>query len=127
MTGQENVLNWFEVPATDINRAQKFYEAVFDIQMQQQEMMGMIMSFFPFEMSSGKLSGALVQGPMHKPSDSGTIIYFNANPSIQTVIDRIETAGGKLLMPRTQITEEIGYMAFFRDTEGNTVALHAEQ
>jgi len=41
------------------------------------------------------------------------------------VIDRIEKAGGKILMPKTLISQQIGYMAFFTDTEGNRMALHA--
>jgi hypothetical protein len=35
--------------------------------------------------------------------------------------------GGKILMGRTEINPEIGYMAFFLDTEGNRVALHSQQ
>ncbi|MNH47487.1 hypothetical protein D3C79_1107530 [compost metagenome] len=56
----------------------------------------------------------------------GAIIYLNANPTIQTVIDKIEPSGGKLLMDKTQIDENIGYMAFFVDTEGNRMAIHAQ-
>ena len=89
-------------------------------------MMGMKMAGFPAEMGNGKATGGLVQGPMHKPSAEGALIYLNANPNIQTVIDRIDAAGGKVLMPKTQISPEIGYMAFFMDTEGNKVGLHAQ-
>jgi predicted enzyme related to lactoylglutathione lyase len=89
-------------------------------------MMGMKMAGFPAEMGNGKATGGLVQGQMHKPSAEGVLIYLNANPNIQTVIDRIDAAGGKVLMPKTQISPEIGYMAFFMDTEGNKVGLHAQ-
>jgi predicted enzyme related to lactoylglutathione lyase len=68
----------------------------------------------------------LVQSQMHKPSVDGSVIYLNANPDIQTVIDRIEAAGGKVVMPRTQISPEIGFMAFFIDSEGNKIGLHAQ-
>jgi predicted enzyme related to lactoylglutathione lyase len=127
MDKSSNSLNWFEIPAVDITRAKKFYESIFSIQMQDMgEMMGMKMAGFPAEMGNGKASGGLVQGPMHKPSADGAVIYLNANPSIQTVIDRVEKAGGKMLMPKTQISPEIGYMAFFVDSEGNRMALHAQ-
>jgi predicted enzyme related to lactoylglutathione lyase len=127
MDKNSNSLNWFEIPALDIARAKKFYETIFEIKMEQmQEMMGMKMAGFPADMGNGKASGALVQGQMHKPSMDGCIIYLNANPKIQTVIDRIEKAGGKVAVPKTQISPEIGYMAFFVDTEGNKVALHAQ-
>jgi len=127
MSAKTNALNWFEIPVTDTSRAKKFYETILDIKMDTNEMMGMEMTSFPFDMqsSTGKVSGTLVKGPMHKPSMDGAVIYLNANPAIQTVIDRIEKAGGKILMPKTLISEQIGYMAFFTDTEGNRMALHA--
>ena len=77
------------------------------------EMMGMKMAGFPADMGNGRVSGGLVQSAQHKPSMDGCVIYLNANPEIQTVIDRIEKAKGKVLMPKTQISPEIGYMAFF--------------
>lgn len=127
LSANTNALNWFEIPVTDSARAKKFYETILDIEMFSDNMMGMEMTFFPadVEAQNGKVSGGLVKSPMHKPSMDGAIIYLNANPTIQTVIDKIEAAGGKVLMPKTMITEQIGYMAFFADTEGNKVALHA--
>ncbi len=127
MDKNSNSLNWFEIPAKDITRAKKFYESIFATKMEDiGEMMGMKMVGFPSEMGNGKASGALVQSEMHKPSMDGAVVYLNANPNIQTVLDRIETAGGKVVMPKTQISPEIGNMAFFIDSEGNKVALHAQ-
>jgi uncharacterized protein len=122
-----NALNWFEIPAKDITRAKKFYESIFATKMEDMpEMMGMKMTSFPAEMGNGKVSGAIAQSDMHKPSTDGAVVYLNANPSIQTVLDRIEKAGGKVVMPKTQISPEIGSMAFFIDSEGNKVGLHAQ-
>lgn len=128
MDKNTNALNWFEIPAIDIARAQKFYETLFDITMDDMgEMMGMRMVGFPGENGNGKASGALVQGPMHKPSATdGAVIYLNANPSMQVVVNRIEAAGGSIVMPSTHISDDIGYMAFFIDSEGNRMALHAQ-
>lgn len=126
MTAQENALNWFEIAATDIKRAKKFYETVFDIQMEESEMMGMKMATFPFDMN-GKVSGALVQAEMYAPSADGAKIYLNGNPDLQTALSKVEKAGGKVQMPKTKITEEIGFMAFFTDSEGNTVGLHSQK
>ncbi|HYF30999.1 MAG TPA: VOC family protein [Chitinophagaceae bacterium] len=121
-----NSINWFEIPVKDIARAKKFYEAIFDIKLaDMQAMPGMKMAGFPYEYGNGKVTGAIVEGDMHKPSMDGITIYMNADPDIQTVIDRIEKAGGRVVMPRTQITPEYGYMAFFMDTEGNKLGLHA--
>lgn len=126
METNANALNWFEIPATDISRARSFYENIMNIKMDQQEMMGMHMAFFPYEPGNGKVSGALVQGDMYKPSMDGAAIYLNANPDMSNVISRIEAAGGKVIMPKTHITPEIGYMAFFIDSEGNRMALHSQ-
>ncbi len=125
MTAQENSLNWFEISVADIQRATKFYETVFGIEMHQSEMMGMKMAFFPSEDMNGKVSGSLVEGPMHQPSTSGAKIYLNGNPDLAVALSKIEAAGGKVSMPKTKISDEIGFMAFFTDTEGNGVALHS--
>ena len=127
MKSTENSLNWFEIPASDINRAKKFYEDVFGIRMDVQEMMGMKMAFFPSEDMNGKVSGGLVQGPSHKPSADGAKVYLNGNPDLANALGRVEAAGGKVLMPKTKITDEIGHMAYFADTEGNAVALHSNK
>jgi predicted enzyme related to lactoylglutathione lyase len=122
-----NSLNWFEIPVTDVNRASKFYSAVFGVTMDApMDMMGMTMVNFPNEMGNGKVYGALVKSQYHKPSQEGCTLYLNANPKIQTVIDQIEKAGGKVVMPKTDISPEIGVMAFFIDTEGNRIGLHAQ-
>ena len=90
MDKNSNSVNWFEIPAVDIERAQTFYETIFDIKMERmQEMMGMKMSGFPADMGNGKVSGGLAQSPMHKPSMDGCLVYLNANPEIQKVIDRV--------------------------------------
>lgn len=127
MDNKSNSLNWFEIPALDIARATKFYKTIFDTEMAPMpEMMGMKMSGFPMEMGSGMANGALAQSPQHKPSMDGAVIYLNANPDIQKVIDRVEKANGKVVMTKTHISPEIGYMAFIVDTEGNKVGLHAQ-
>jgi uncharacterized protein len=127
MDTSTNALNWFEIPATDISRAQKFYETIFDIKMMpMNDMPGMQMTGFPAEMGNGKVSGSLTKSEHHKPGMDGAVVYLNANPAIDTVIGKIEAAGGKMIMPKMQISPEIGYMAFFVDTEGNRMALHAQ-
>lgn len=120
-----NALNWFEIPISDIERAKAFYESAFDIQLHPMEMMGMTMLMFPSQ--SPKSGGALVKSDYHFPSDKGSLIYLNGNPDLQLVIDRIEEAGGEIAMAKTLIDEETGYMAFFRDSEGNLVGLHSGQ
>lgn len=124
MSGATNALNWFEIPVTDMARAKKFYETIFEISMEGMEMPGMKYAMFPFDPSQAKVAGGLAQSPMHTPSSTGSIIYLNANPDLQIVLDRIENAGGKVTMPKTSIGQN-GFMALFHDTEGNIMALHS--
>ena len=127
MTAQENALNWFEISVADMARAKKFYEAVFDIKMEEQTMADIKMAYFPADSMSGKVSGCLAHSDMHKPSADGAKIYLNGNPDLSNALGNVEAAGGKVVMPKTLITDEIGYMAFFVDSEGNGVALHSNK
>ena len=126
MDASTNSINWFEIPVTDMKRAKHFYQVIFSIHMDETEMMGMQMAFFPYEMGSGKASGALVQGGQRMPGDKGALIYLNANPSMDVILELIPQMGGIVLMPKTQISPEVGYIALFTDTEGNKLGLHSQ-
>ncbi len=121
-----HAISWFEIPATDLNRAQMFYETIFDFTMMPMDLPNIQMRLFPIEDRMG-IGGALVSsGGFHVPSATdGPLIYLNANPDVQLTLDKVEAAGGKILVPKTQISPEYGYMAVFLDTEGNRVALHS--
>ena len=125
MTNETNSLNWFEISVTDLARARKFYETIFVIEMPTDTMMGMEMAFFPYENGSGKASGALVKSDFHIPSENGVKIYLNGNPDLQNALSKVEGAGGQITMPKTHIGDDVGYMAFFMDSEGNSIALHS--
>lgn len=123
-----NSISWFEIPATDLNRAQRFYETVFGIQLMPMDMPNIKMRVFPVDDVMTGVSGALADtgGEYHKPSASeGVLIYLNANPDVQRVLDKVESAGGKIVVPKTEISPEHGHMAVFIDTEGNRVGLHS--
>jgi len=126
MSASTNALNWFEISVTDMKRAQKFYETIFEISMIPVEMMGMSMCMFN-DGSSGSVGGSLVKSENHKPNMDGAVIYLNANPDLQLVLNRVEKAGGKILMPKMLIDENTGNMAFIADTEGNKVGLHSNK
>jgi predicted enzyme related to lactoylglutathione lyase len=125
MDASVNAINWFEISVEDMGRAKHFYQVVFSMHMEETEMMGMKMTYFPAEMGNGKVSGALVQGSMHKPSAEGAVLYLNGNPDLNDVLSKVESVGGKVLMPKQEISPEIGYMAFFMDSEGNRIGLHS--
>jgi len=92
--------------------------------MQEQEMGGSLMGFFPMEDQTN--SGAIVKGDGYKPSDKGVMIYLNGGDDLANVLSLIEPAGGKIVLDKMKISDEIGYMAIFFDTEGNKLALHSQ-
>ncbi|MBP6432380.1 MAG: VOC family protein [Ferruginibacter sp.] len=122
----QHAISWFEIPTTDINRAQQFYEAVFQIKMTAIDMENIKMRMFPLDNPMEGVGGALVDSNgFHKPSGTdGVLIYLNGNPDVQIFMDRVEAAGGKIILPKMEISPEYGDMAIFLDTEGNRIALH---
>ena len=120
-------ISWFEIPSTDLNRAQKFYETIFDITLIPLDTPNIKMRMFPIDDMMTGVGGAIVDsGGFHIPSATdGPLIYLNGNPDVQFVLDKIEAAGGKVIVPKTEISPEHGYMAVFIDSEGNRIALHS--
>ena len=122
----QNAISWFEIPAVDIDRAQQFYETIFGFTMQSLNMEPLKMRLFPIEDKMG-VGGALCDsGGFHKPSATdGPLIYLNGNPDVQTILDKVVIAGGQIMVPKTEISSEFGFMAVFLDTEGNRVGIHS--
>jgi len=130
LSAETNALTWFEIPAEDIKRARTFYETVLDIRMETMEQGNPEEEtvFFPRQKDtimalSGIVSGAIVKASRLKPGRNGPLIYFNASPMLQHVLDKVEPAGGKIVSQPAKIPA--GYIAVIEDTEGNAVALHA--
>ncbi|HMJ47636.1 MAG TPA: VOC family protein [Ferruginibacter sp.] len=120
-------ISWFEIPTTDLNRANKFYEAIFGFTLHPMDLPNIKMRMFPIEDMENGVGGALVDsGGFHTPSATdGPLIYLNGNPDVQLIIDKVEAAGGKILVPKTEISPEYGYMAVILDSEGNRIGFHS--
>ncbi len=123
----QNAISWFEIGTTDLDRATKFYETIFGTQLVPMDLPNIKMRMFPLEDMMTQVGGALVDsGGFHKPSSTdGPLIYLNGNPDVQAVLDRVEGAGGKIVVPKTEISPEYGFMAVITDTEGNRIGLHS--
>jgi predicted enzyme related to lactoylglutathione lyase len=119
----ENLINWFEIPATDFSRAVSFYKGILGLEIQETEMFGTKMGFFPTDGTN--VSGAVVQGEDYEPSMTGVVAYRNGGNDLQTVLDKVEHNNGKVIVPKTQISPEMGYFGMFIDTEGNKIAVHS--
>ena len=122
-----NAISWFEIPAIDLARATLFYESIFSTQLVPIDLPNIRMRMFPLDDIENGIGGAIVDsGGFHKPSlTDGPLIYLNANPDIQLILDKVDSAGGSIMVPKTQISPENGYMAVIIDTEGNRIGLHS--
>jgi predicted enzyme related to lactoylglutathione lyase len=125
MSTQMNPVNWFEIPANDLDRAKAFYEYVFGVELSLQDLGPLRMAWFPMAQDAPGAAGTLAQSPEYTPSHAGTLVYFSAD-NIEDVLKRVEEKGGKILSPRKGIGE-YGFVAHFEDCEGNRVALHSSK
>ena len=113
-------VSWFEIPVNDMERAKKFYESLFGVEINVVDFGGLLMGWLPAK--EGGSSGALVKQESYIPSYEGTMIYFGVE-EVNDVLDRVVPAGGKIVNPKQSIGE-YGYVGHFEDSEGNRVALH---
>ena len=125
MDSTANPVTWFEIPVRDLQRAKKFYEAVFDTTLDVFDMGEIRMAWFPRPENATGTSGGLVAAPGREPSRLGTIVFFNVS-SIDSTLAAVEKGGGKVVMPRTGGGEH-GSIGQFEDTEGNLVALYSNE
>ncbi len=119
----KNAINWFAIPSSDLKRAVKFYNAIFDFKMNEMKMGDQDLAFFPSE--QGGVGGHIYIQKDFTPAGDGVTIFLNGGDDLKTILDRVEDAGGKIITPKTQISPEVGYMCYFIDSEGNKIALHS--
>lgn len=119
-----NVATWFELPVTDMQRAQTFYRAVLNAEFKNEEMSGFQMAIFNAEPDA--VSGMLVLGEQYQPSQTGAVVYFNGGEDLSLPLEKAVANGGSVLLPKTAIHDgECGYFALFADSEGNRVGLYS--
>jgi len=117
-----NAINWFEIPATNFERAVDFYGKVLGSPLQPMDQPEMRMAFFPT--SDQGVGGCVTHGNGNNPNTNGTLVYLNGGDDLAKPLSRVTDAGGEVIMPKTSIGEN-GFMAIFRDSEGNRVAFHS--
>jgi len=120
----KNYVNWFEIPVLNLKRAMAFYNHIYGIQMEMTEMKEYAMAFFPTDTGIG---GALVKGPGSVPGETGSLIYLNGGTNLQTMLAKVESVGGRVILEKTKINDDSGFFALFIDSEGNKLALHSKK
>ncbi len=116
-----SLYRYFEIPVLDLERAMHFYKEVFGYDFILDNVDGLEMAFFPFDRKEDGITGALVKGDVYKPTLSGVFIYFNTD-SIDETLQKAVLNGGEGIYPKTSVGE-FGYVAEFKDSEGNRIAL----
>ena len=121
----QNPVGWFEVPVTDMDRAIKFYNVVFEGECSEPSNDGTrTTAILPYGMIEGGGSLTLTDG--FTPSSDGIVLYLHCGDNLQVMLDRVVEAGGKVVYPKTDMGGGMGFLATFTDSEGNTLGLFSQ-
>ena len=119
-----NAINWFEIPAANFARAVAFYEQILATRLQIDESFpGMKMGMLPYDEPG--IGGCILAGDNFHPHADGVRIYLNGGDDLAPILARVEAAGGKVIMPKMLIRDDIGHIGLFSDSEGNIIGLHS--
>lgn len=116
-----NIVNWFDIPVGDLDRAMRFYAEVVAEPLQRYSAQGLEGALFP----DRGVTGTLLKGDSFIPGKDGSVIYFDGGEDLEPMLRRAEQAGGKVLLPKTEIDGGRGYFAYFEDSEGNRIGIHS--
>lgn len=121
-----NPVGWFDIYVDDMQRAQAFYESVFNITLENlsdPNDTGIVMKSFPHDMEKPGASGALVKMENMPAGQNSVVIYFSCD-DCSIIESRITNAGGKIEKPKFSIGD-CGFISLVVDTEGNIFGLHS--
>ena len=119
----KNAINWFSIPVADYERAKSFYQNVLDIKMADVEMGPQKMAFFPADEDG--VGGSLSLSKNFKALDNDEVTVYLSSSDLDESLNRVESNGGSVMLPKTQISSEFGYFGILIDSEGNKVGLHS--
>jgi predicted enzyme related to lactoylglutathione lyase len=117
------VINWFEIPVSDLARSTSLYEAMLDIKLLQ--IPGGTRALFRSDNREGA-GGEIVVDPKRQAGKTGTRIYLNARDGVERALARAALAGAKVVVPATSIAPN-GTIALIEDFDGNIIGLHTDQ
>lgn len=119
----KNAVVWSEIAVVDLKRASAFYEKLLDGKLKQESFGPFRIALFPH--AADGVGGCLVHGEGYEPSPKGTVTYFAAIPDLDAALERARSAGARVLMPKTALPGDQGYIAHLADCEGNRIGLYA--
>lgn len=119
-----HALNWFEIPANDLERAFQFYNSILPNRVRKGTFFGIELVLFSVPFNTGEaVGGSIVARPDLKPTTEGPIIYINTFGQLDEALARVEAAGGSVVVPKMDLGN-FGHSAMIIDSEGNKVGLH---
>lgn len=117
----KQVINWFEIPVAEMDRAIVFYERVMQVSLRRENMDCAELAVFPHQDPAP--GGALAKFDGITPSQQGAIIYLHTD-DLPATLSRVAAAGGQCVFGPLELGQDIGTIALFSDSEGNRVGLH---
>jgi uncharacterized protein len=114
-----NAVVHFEIPADDVERAKRFYKKAFGWKISDPYKMNY---FFVETRQKGEegINGGLMQRKM----PNQPFMNYLSVTSIDAACKKVENAGGAVVMPKMEIAPNMGWIAVFKDTEGNMMGFH---
>ena len=115
----------FEIPADDTKRAGNFYQKAFGWQITPMpEMEYTMVGTTPSDAQTGRpTEPGAINGGMPKRADPvrSTVVTIQVD-NIENALKTVESLGGKTVSKK-QPVGDMGFAAYFKDTEGNIVGL----
>lgn len=122
--GVKNMISIVEIPVTNLARAVVFYQTILGVTIEKMTMGDTEMGVLPA--GNGSVNVVLIKGNDYVPTNNGALVYLNVGNDLQITLDKVEKSGGKIILPKTQISPEMGFYALFLDTEGNKLGMHSQ-
>jgi predicted enzyme related to lactoylglutathione lyase len=112
---------FFEVISDEPERAQKFYEELFDWQV---EAPPALEGYALIDTGAGDDAVGGGIGPSQAPGDAGVKVYVRVD-DLDAYLTRAQQLGGSPLVPPMDLPGGYGRIAIFADPDGNPVGLWA--
>ncbi|MBL7831538.1 MAG: VOC family protein [Saprospiraceae bacterium] len=118
-----HAINWFEIPAIDLERAFIFYSTILNNNVRKGTFGNSELILFNVPFNTGEaVGGSIVVRNDLKPTTEGGNIFLNAFGTLSNAVSKVESAGGKVIVPFMDLGK-FGFAAIIIDSEGNKIGL----
>jgi uncharacterized protein len=126
----KNPIVHFEIPADDVTRAKAFYQKTFGWEVERFPLPeGDYWVVRTIEVDKNQMPvkpGAINGGLMKRKNAGQPFMNYISVESIDAMCGTIESNGGTVILPKEEIGKGMGWLAAFKDTEGNVMGLHQQ-